>query len=173
MMISGVINWEKIENHKKEYLSSGNPDWNMEFRRFTSRAENFKDRVLVLSGGPYSNYPAEKAGYTEKEWKQISVDIRMYHECTHYVCRRRWQEKQNAVMDEVVADAIGLLGAVGHFDKKLAMEFLGITEEGKYVGGRLKVYVKEEELDEAAELALKWINKVEAVCQQNPGGSPF
>lgn len=175
MMISGVINWEKIEAHKKEYLAKGNSDWKEEFRRFTAVPENFKDRVLILSGGPYSNYPAWKAGYTPEEWKKISVDIRMYHECTHYVCRSRWPDKKEAVADEVLADAVGLLGATGRYDRRLAMEFLGVSEDGTYTKGRLGAYVSPEELSQKSAWALEIGKKIEMICKTEANGSsdPF
>ena len=175
MMISGVINWEKIESHKRKYLEKGNLDWKEEFRRFTSRPENFKDRVLILSGGPYSNYPAQKAGYTPEEWKQISIDIRMYHECTHYVCRNRWPEKKETVLDEVLADAVGLLGATGRYDRRLALEFLGVAEDGTYTGGRLGAYVSEDELPQKAAYALEISKKIENICksEEKAGSDPF
>ena len=173
MMISGVINWKKIEVHKRAYLEQGKLDWNAEFKRFTAVPENFKDRVLVLSGGPYSNFPAERAGYSQEEWKRISVDIRMYHECTHYICRTCWQEKKDAVMDEVTADAIGLIGAIGYYRKDLAAAFLGFTPEGRYTGGRLSVY-EAGDLEKAKEEAWHWLGVWEQIGRKMDAGSdPF
>ena len=52
--ISGVINWEKINRHKAEYLAGGNTDWDDEFRRFTADRGNYCDTIILLSRGPYS-----------------------------------------------------------------------------------------------------------------------
>ena len=76
--ISGVINWEKINRHKDEYLAQGNTDWDEEFRRFTAVRGNYWDTIILLSHGPYSSIPAEQAGMAEAEWAEKSVTIRMY-----------------------------------------------------------------------------------------------
>lgn len=167
MMIAGVINWEKINRHKREYLEKGGIDWNQEFRRFTSDADNFKDRVLILSNGPYSNYPASKAGYSEEDWNRLSADIRMYHECTHYICRKRWPQRKHKVVDEVVADAVGIFAAFGYYRTELALGVLGVSEKGTYTGGRLSFYVEEEKLNEVCAVVIKCVNQIYDICKNN------
>lgn len=175
MLISGVINWEKIDDRRAAYLDAGGVSWREEFKRFTSRPENYKDRVLVLSGGPYSGYSAKAAGYSPEEWKRISVDIRRYHECTHYVCQLRYPGQQNTILDEVLADAVGLLGATGAYDRRLALAFLGVTPDGSYTGGRLSAYVSGDALPEAALYAREISKKIENICKsgENAGSAPF
>ena len=100
----------------------------------------------MLSSGPYSALSAERAGFAESEWLALSHTIREYHECTHFVCRRFYPDKVNAIWDELVADAVGILAALGRYDTRLAMLVLGI-ENGVYVGGRLENYVPPEAKD--------------------------
>ncbi|MGI6069865.1 MAG: DUF7005 family protein [Blautia sp.] len=173
MMISGVINWDKLDSHRREWEMQGRDGWAEEFRRFTADPENFKDRVLVLSVGPYSNYPPEKAGYSGASWNRISRNIRMYHECCHYVCRRRWPKNTHIVFDEVLADAVGLLGALGHYDTRLARGFLGISPDGAYEGGRLSAYVPCSEILQASKMAHEWINQIAMLSEENQGLDPF
>ncbi|MBR5376114.1 MAG: hypothetical protein IK139_02430, partial [Lachnospiraceae bacterium] len=102
-ILDGVINWTKIQSHKEEFFEeaakNGNamPDWDAEFKRFTSDKANFKDALIILSSGPYSNIPASDVGIAEEEWRRLSHSIRKYHECTHFICRRRFPEKIDAV----------------------------------------------------------------------------
>ena len=146
-MIDGVINWTKIKAHKKEFLKAeadkGNlfPDWSAEFKRFTSDKRNYLDSVIVLSAGPYNAVSAKRLGLEADEWTALSDRIRKYHECTHFVCRRLFPEKKDAVWDELVADAVGIYAAFGKYDPEMEKLFLGI-EGDRYIGGRLENYIE-------------------------------
>lgn len=145
-ILDGVINWRKIEAHQEAFFADAkrngesDPDWGAEFKRFTSDKQNFKDALVVLSVGPYSGLDASAAGFSEQEWTAYSHSIRMYHECTHFICRRMCPEKIDALWDELVADAVGIYITLGHYDRQLADQCLGI-ENGRYKGGRLENYL--------------------------------
>lgn len=144
-IIDGVVDWEKIRAHRRncvlKSLSTGVPlDWTKEFRRFTTDKSNYTDALIVLSSGPYSGISAKEAGMREGEWIRKSLAIRKYHECTHFICRRLYPQKINAVWDEIVADAVGIRAAFGTYFPDLAERFLGI-QNGAYIGGRLENYV--------------------------------
>lgn len=147
IMISGINNWNKIYAHRDEFLKN-NPveSWGEEFKRFTSVKENFKDSVLLISRGGYSNVSYEATEYNEDEWLNISRDIRVYHELTHYISRNKYLEHKSAVRDEVIADCIGIVGATGSYNTNLAEYVLGIEKESYRKGGRLENYVKEDDL---------------------------
>ena len=174
-ILDGVINWSRIRAHRDEYLrSGGNPaGWGAEFKRFTAVAGNYRDALIVLSVGPYSAIPAEAAGEGEAEWLEHSHTIRKYHECTHFVCRRLFPDKVDAVWDELVADAVGLYAAYGRFDPALEERFLGISG-GHYTGGRLENYVadgldRSEQLETLAQKVhqtLLHLNRVIAAREQ-------
>ena len=147
--IKGLINWEKIHAHKKEYLSAGHSDWHAEFTRFTANKANYLDTLILLSSGNYSSVSAETIGLTPQEWKEKSLLIRKYHELTHFVCRKLYPTDIDPLRDEVLADLIGLTAAFGEYDPSLARTFLGI-ENGLYLpGGRLSHYVSEDALSQA------------------------
>lgn len=135
-IIDGVINWRKIERHMEGFSDS---DYKEEFRRFTSDRSNFKDALIVLSVGPYSAIPAEKIGISDDEWITLSQKIRKYHECTHFICRRLYPDKKDAIWDELVADAVGIAAAFGKIDIGMEKKFLGI-DGNSYIGGRLENY---------------------------------
>ncbi len=145
-ILDGVINWRRIEAHQEVFLAEAKrngeaePDWNAEFKRFTSDKENYTDALVILSVGPYSGILASDAGFSEEEWILISHTIRRYHESTHFICRRLYPEKIDPLWDELVADAVGIYAAFGHYDRRLAEQFLGM-ENGRYTGGRLEIYL--------------------------------
>ncbi len=184
-ILDGVINWTKINRHRDEFFEEAakngdmNPDWNSEFKKFTSVKQNFKDALIILSAGPYSNIPASAVGIPEEEWKIRSYSIRKYHECTHFICRRTFPEKINAIWDELVADAVGIYGAFESFDPKMEKKFLGIDGE-KYIGGRLENYVDEEDpedkkkkVDELSVRISKVLESFVKIFDDNKNASPF
>lgn len=144
-IIDGVIDWEKIHAHRRNYIaqslaSGALPDWPEEFRLFTADKKNYTDALILLSSGPYSGISAEQTGISEQEWIEKSLIIRKYHECTHFICRRLYPQKIDAIWDELIADAAGLLAAFGAYLPDLAERFLGI-QNGTYIGGRLENYI--------------------------------
>jgi len=157
-ILDGVINWTKIRAYKESFLAAGGSgdDWPAEFRRFTADKRNYTDALIVLSDGPYSAVGAERMGLGEQEWLAYSHEIRKAHECTHFICRRLFPEKIDAVWDEIVADAVGLFAAFGRYEAETAALFLGVSRDG-YTGGRLENYVSEagEERQKTLDLAAK------------------
>ena len=128
-ILDGVISWQKTGNKEKEWR---------------------KNVLIVLSDGPYSNVPASAFGLDDREWRRRSGIIRKMHECTHFICRKRFPGRNDAVWDEIVADAAGLIAAFGKYDPEMAAAFLGVSSDG-YTGGRLEIYVQpQEDMDSAA-----------------------
>ncbi|MBR0352891.1 MAG: hypothetical protein IJH53_06765 [Oscillospiraceae bacterium] len=178
-ILDGVINWTKIRAHEKEFILKNGPDadWNAEFDRFTSDRKNFKDALVILSRGPYSAVSAEKAGFSEAEWLELSHIIRKTHECTHFICRRLFPDKKDPVWDELVADAAGLFAAFGRFDLQLAELFLGISGE-KYIGGRLENYIdgeenRQERLDSLASEIHRTLLRFSEISEQCDPADPY
>ena len=171
--IRGLINWEKIHNHEKEYLQSGENDWNLEFRRFTAEKANYLDSLILLSSGDYSNVSAETAGLPAEEWKEKSVTIRKYHELTHFICRALYPDDVDAVRDEVIADLNGLVAAFDDYDVYLAETFLGIEGETFREGGRLSYYTDAEHLNETVSLARRMIHEYAEAISAESKSDPF
>lgn len=144
MHISGITNWQKIHTHKEEYLKAGNFDWSREFRRFTAEPANFKDTLLVVSKGEYSALPHTEAGFSQAEWIETSLTIRIYHELTHFVCRKLYPERKDVIWDEIAADCMGIYKALGYYDTLLAQKLLGVEGDSYKPGGRLENYVEED-----------------------------
>ncbi len=180
VILDGLVNWQKIRDHKKawieEKINKGDlfPDWSEEFRRFTSVRDNYRDVLIILSAGPYSNVPASALGLDEAEWKKTSMVIRKYHEATHFICRRMYPDKISAVWDEIVADAVGIIAARGTFEPEMEAVFLGTGQDG-YSGGRLENYAafEKEKMDILAAKIYALLLKIRGLYESNKGVSPF
>ncbi|MCR5748074.1 MAG: hypothetical protein K6G03_10235 [Lachnospiraceae bacterium] len=178
-ILDGVVNWNKIHDHMDRFVRAEKekgvtePDYDAEFSRFTSDKKNFKDALIILSRGPYSAIKAEEAGFSEEEWLELSHTIRRYHECTHFICRRLYPEKIDAIWDELTADAVGIYAALGRYDISLAETFLGI-KEGKYTGGRLENYIKDgEDIQKLSRRVHKVLLEFEEVLSGMQDKAPF
>lgn len=139
--LSGLIDWKRIHDHEALYRARGGDDWAAEFARFTADKSRYTASLILLSSGPYSALPAEKAGFSEEKWRALSLEIRLGHELTHFVCRRLRPGQQHALWDELLADGMGVTRALGRCDAALVRAFLGVTRDG-YTGGRLENYVE-------------------------------
>ncbi len=178
-ILDGVINWTKIRAHREEFLRARGPegDWEAEFARFTSEKKNYTDALIVLSWGPYSAVGAEKLGLPESVWLERSHTIRRFHECTHFICRRLFPEKKDAVWDELVADAAGIFAAYGTYDPTLAELFLGL-EKGVYTGGRLENYLdgdqdRPKRLDALAKKIRPVLDRFAEIASAQSGMGPY
>ncbi|MGN1137155.1 MAG: DUF7005 family protein [Oscillospiraceae bacterium] len=176
-ILNGVINRGRIEQHReaffKKELDEGRiPDWISEFKRFTSDKANYLDTLILLSTGDYSNIPGEQFGYEEKEWRELSHAIRKAHECTHFICRKKFPEQKEPVWDEICADAIGIISALGRFNVNMEEVFLGVNEQG-YSGGRLENYADAETLDSLSVKIHKVLIKIDELYSSNADIEPF
>ena len=155
MFLDGVIDWPKIRAHQEAFFAAEAeqgrwfPDWPAEFRRFTANKANYTDELIILSQGPYSGVSAERVGLTEEDWMRRSLTIRKYHECTHFVCRKKYPDQIDPIWDELVADAVGVYAVFGRLVPELVERFLGIDGE-RFTGGRLANYVDEPDAAEKA-----------------------
>ena len=162
-----VFNWPRIKRHLAQFPED---EQKAEFRRFTSVRENYIDMLIVLSHGPYSNVGAAEMGVSGERWLELSDAIRRYHELTHVICRRLYPDDVDAVRDELIADAIGLHAAFGHFDPTMEERFLGIRDR-RYVGGRLENYTEEAEL--LAPSIATDLRRMRDVIDAHPGAESF
>lgn len=177
--IDGIINRGKIERHKEEFYRAAKEkgeqepgffEWLEEQHRFTSDKSNYTDALLVLSVGSYSGVPAAEVGLSKERWIACSHQIRLYHECTHFIAYRLYPEKCVPLRDEVVADAVGVYAAFGRVDCGIAKRCLGISG-GRYTGGRLENYTETpgDEVDMVNDTLLL----AEKIADDNQGITPL
>jgi hypothetical protein len=153
-----TFNWPRIHAHMDAFMEEqraagvASPDYDAEFKRFTSVRANIQDMLIVLSHGPYSNVTADQVNRLESmsgrepmddaAWDEASDTVRKFHELTHFVCRRLYPDDIDEIRDELIADAVGIYAAFGEYCKDMEELFLGISED-RYTGGRIENYAAE------------------------------
>ena len=156
-MVSGLNNWGRIHELKKRWEAdnkSGN--WDDEFQRIIPQKELYQDRFILLSSGPYSGVTGKDMGFSEERWKELSLIIRREHECAHYFTRRIFSSMRNNLIDELIADYMGITAAEGKFCADWFLRFLGLENFPVYrAGGRLENYRGKPELSDGAFVILQ------------------
>jgi Family of unknown function (DUF7005) len=104
----------------------------------------WKDKLIIISPGPYSGVMAETVGFSADGWREISIGIRVDHECTHYLARRLFPRLKFGLQDELIADFVGLMAATGRFSAQTFLTFMGLERFPDYrAGGRFENYQTE------------------------------
>jgi hypothetical protein len=158
-MIAGYNNWERVAALRAAYLAEHPEDWNgagwaAAFREIVPRKELYQDRFMLLSSGPYSATPAEALGLDARTWSSASAKLRLEHECTHFFMRQAFGAMRKSLLDELVADYMGLIEALGEFRLDAFLTFMGLEAHPGYrSGGRFQNYTHE--LSEGAVAVLR------------------
>ncbi|MEX1309919.1 MAG: hypothetical protein AB1Z65_05830 [Candidatus Sulfomarinibacteraceae bacterium] len=145
-LINGLNNWDRIATLKKNWETTDPAGrqcatWGEEFRRIIPRTELYKDRLIVLSHGPYSGVEGEEIGIDPDEWDRLSFSIRLEHECVHALSLKLFGAMRHDLLEELVADWVALVKVFGGYRADLALRFLGLESfPGFRAGGRLEVY---------------------------------
>lgn len=145
-MISGLNNWDRVAKYRSAWerdraANATGESWSSEFSRFKLRTALYQDRFILLSRGTYSGVPASAVGLTHHEWLDRSLVIRREHECEHYFVFRLTGRVPHRVLDELVADCVGIVQSFGTYRPDLALRCLGLDEgHGVREGGRLGAY---------------------------------
>jgi hypothetical protein len=117
--ISGLIHWGLINQFGRQ-----------------SRA-----RLIVLHQAPYGSVaagelPAQLGELGEEAWLAASSKLRLEHELTHLATKRLLGEMRVNLLDELIADCMGMVAALGCFSAELFGYCLGSTKPG----GRWSTY---------------------------------
>jgi anti-sigma regulatory factor (Ser/Thr protein kinase) len=151
-LVKGFNNWDRLNTWRASWEAAHpDGDWEAEWPAVVERKELYEDRFVVLSSGPYSGVPAADAGFPEPEWRDLSLRIRRDHEATHYLTLRAAGLSRNNLLDEVLADWVGLVRTFGRYDERLALLFFGLERYPAYrEGARLENYRGKPPLSDAA-----------------------
>ena len=168
LMLSGYNNWARIAAHKREWEARPEADrqgsWAREFARLQERRELYQDRFILLSDGPYSAVPAADLGFDEPTWREVSRALRRDHECAHYFTRRLFGAMRNNLLDELIADYAGMVGAIGRFRADWFLRFLGLEAFPRFrPDGRLTIYRGTPPLSEGAFRVLQALTREAAL----------
>ncbi len=165
VIVAGCNNWDRIRRYRNQWEKENPSDcsqqkWEEEFKRFVTRKELYQDKFIILSEGPYSGVSAEDMGMSAKEWKRHSLTIRVEHEAAHYFTRQVLSSMQNSLIDEFIADYMGITAAAGHYRADWFLRFIGLSNFPEFTrGGRLEIYRGDPPLSDGAFRILQAIAK--------------
>lgn len=142
-LIGGYNNWDRVHRYRTKWRTTNSDgNWPAEFRLFAAKKHLYQDRFIILSDGPYSGVPASKMNLSDVEWRAISLAIRREHECAHYYTRRMLGSMQNNLLDEIIADYMGIIEVAGTFRADWFLRFMGLESMPDYRGGgRFENYI--------------------------------
>ena len=145
VFIKGLNNWDRIYQLKQEFLTKNSPlDWPAAFKNnIISQKELYQDQLIVLSKKPYSNIPSERMELSKQEWLDISLKIRLYHECAHQFTFIHYNHMAKNLHDELIADYAGITAVLKEFNATWFLRFMGAENYPMYrKGGRFENYVE-------------------------------
>lgn len=98
-----------------------------------------RTRLVLLHDSPYGSVSAHEVPgmLTPSDWLKASTTLRLEHELTHLAVKRLLGEMRLNLLDELIADCMGMLAALGFFDARLFHRCLGLDDES----GRWSTYV--------------------------------
>lgn len=145
-MIAGYNNWDRIAELRRQWesgaLADGSSTWDECFARLQPQKDLYQDRFILLSDGGYSGVSAESVGVDEAEWRAASLIIRREHECAHYFTKRVFNSMRNLLLDEIIADFMGIRAAAKQYRPEWFLRFMGLENFPIYrEGGRLQNYL--------------------------------
>ena len=103
-------------------------------------------QILILHRAPYSSLCASSVPGSPSldQWIKQSQIWRLEHELTHIACRKLVGEMRINLFDELLADAIGMKTALGHFQAELFRQGLGLNLDGTLQDdARAHIYVQQ------------------------------
>lgn len=161
-LISGLNNWSRIKALKTAWLAQ-NPfgNWGKHFmQHILPNKSLYQDKLIVLSEKEYSGVQAADLGMGKTKWKQLSVQIRLEHECAHFFTLCYYGAMANNMHDELIADYMGIQKANGSFNPDWFLKCIGLEDYPKYrKGARLENYLGKPALSQEAFRVLRAILK--------------
>jgi len=130
----------------------------------------------VLHQAPYGSVGAEQVpgSLSEEAWLAASTTWRLEHELTHLATKRLLGEMRLNLLDELIADCMGMVAALGRFDAGLFGRCLGIDVnhgDTPIANGRWHSYTRELSYAEAREvvgLVMARARELESELQREP-----
>ena len=164
-IIGGYNNWDRVHRYRSQWerqhpTCCSEEDWLNEFKSLIPQTSLYKDRFIILSDGPYSNVQGKCIDLSDDIWKLHSLTIRLEHECTHYFTRRVFNSMRNNLLDELIADYMGIVGAIGYYRADWFLRFVGLEAYPNYrEDGRLSAYKGDPPLSHKAFVVLQGLVK--------------
>lgn len=155
-MVSGFSNWDRLNALRQRWEATDPAEreaatWNEELARIVPHRALYQDRFILLSDGPYSAVPAADLGLSDADWRELSLVLRRDHECSHYFTQRLFGSMRNNLLDELMADYAGIVGALGSYRADWFLRFLGLENFPAWrEGGRIGSYRGDPPLSDGA-----------------------
>jgi len=130
-------------------------------------------RLILLHEGPYGSVGASEVPgcHDAASWQQASTALRLEHELTHLAIKRLLGEMRLNLLDELIADCMGMVAALGLFDAQLFGRCLGLDPHGDPLpSGRWCTYVAELDAGDAFRallLVMARAQELQALFQAN------
>ena len=145
-IVKGYNNWSRIWAYKKQWQKSNKnnseEDWKIEFKSIVPKKSLYQDKFIILSDNYYSDLSPKKIGIPKEKWQEMSLEIRKAHEGTHYFTERILGSARNNLLDELIADYMGILAATGTYVSDHFVLFMGLEDFPNInSNGRFQVYV--------------------------------
>jgi hypothetical protein len=138
-------------------------------------------KLIVLHEAPYGSLPASAipssavpGGCSEGQWLAASTKLRLEHELTHLATKRLLGEMRLNLLDELIADCMGMVVALGRFDAELFGRCLGIAVgngDRPIAHGRWMSYTSEltdSDSRKAIELVMARARELQLALNQQP-----
>lgn len=133
-IVTGFVNWERVARYREGWSAGRDPlevqlAWPAELRRVAAHETwRYQDRFLVTRVHRYSDVGAAELGLEigEDEWRERSTQLRLEHELTHYATQRLFGAMRLNLLDETLADFMGLTLALGSYRAAWFLRFLGL-----------------------------------------------
>jgi hypothetical protein len=144
-IVAGYNNWDRVrrmyvDGRTEKTSAADTASWSSFVSAVAPRRELYQDRFILLSRGPYSAVPAADLGLTEETWRRKSLTIRLEHECSHFLTAQLLGSMRNSLLDELLADYMGIRAAEGRYRADWFLRFLGLHTGGDPELGRLTLY---------------------------------
>ncbi|GAK51483.1 hypothetical protein U14_02727 [Candidatus Moduliflexus flocculans] len=145
-MIAGYNNWNRLWKIKdrlrqEQGVLFTEAAWSAAFQQILPQKHRYQDKLILLSCSYYSGVTPDQIGLDEETWRDISLRIRLEHECAHYFTKRALASMQNKMLDELISDYAGIVSATGTFRADWFLRFVGLEAYPAYrEGGRLQNY---------------------------------
>lgn len=174
--IKGLNNWDRVRRHQSTWMRENLfGDWQAEWKRFTQNKELYQDTIIIISEGYYSGITPDQLGLKKEEWLKLSYLIRLEHEATHYYTYRMLGIMRKNIVDEIVADYVGIVSATGKYKEDWFLIFMGLKDKDPGKQGRFFNYIDHETMsDEEIErlrgqtiTSVKWLGKYHQVATKN------
>ena len=106
----------------------------------------YRAQIILLHDAPYGSVPASQVpgSLSPEEWLAQSYALRLEHELTHLATKKLFGQMRLNLLDELIADAMGMIHARGKFSSDLFRRCLGVSDNGNIAtDARVWTYVTE------------------------------